>query len=254
MIHSKKTNKCGMITFRKSLEMWICRSSPIQNTHFLWHAGKVLCGWLVVRQPKTAGPSLETTTWTIRVTLDQLGCWSSIYGTFNSQRTWTWVRNHEKVNNMYFHVFYRLVSFATWLEDWMVSNSKTWPPEKTSETKNIFHKMHLDDVGARKEGENREEEGERKRGRADRERGRWMKQAAENPVMTAATRDNMPNPGSHFLLRRRLLWNSSSVANVTTRRERWRDRLLTPPSSFPSLSLPSSSPSWPSTLSCLWWG
>lgn len=51
----------------------------------------------------------------------------------------------------------------------------------------------------------------------------------------------MPNPGSHFLFHRRLLWNSSSMANVTTRREIDRREntqdLLTAPSPF-SFSLP----------------
>lgn len=55
--------------------------------------------------------------------------------------------------------------------------------------------------------------------------------------------NNMPNPGSHFLLHRRLLWNSSSMANVTRSRERWRERLHTPPSPIPSHFL-----LWPAPL------
>lgn len=52
--------------------------------------------------------------------------------------------------------------------------------------------------------------------------------------------NNMPNPRSHFLLHRRLLWNSSSVANVTTTRgTEGREKALGPPhSNPPSVSLP----------------
>lgn len=166
------------MTFADSLAKRICRSSQIQNTHFLWHAGKVLCGWLVVRQPKTAGPSLETTTWTIRVTPDQLVCSSSIYGTLNSQRTRTRFRNPEKVNNVYSDVFYWLLSLATWLEERMVSNIQTrreW--EKERKQKEI-----------KKEGSWQRVAGG----------GWWMKQAAENPAMTAATREQHAKPWKSF--------------------------------------------------------
>lgn len=200
-----------------------------------WHAGKVFCAWMAVQQPKTAGPSLETTTWTIKVTLAQIACSSAIYGTYNSRCTWTWVGNHQKTNNVYFQVIIRhdhdLISLATWLEDWLLSNCKTMAAKTffkkgRQNNTNIFHKINLGDEGVRKEVENRgKEKGEglRERGGGGWSRQQRIQQWRQRPE------NNMPNPGSHFLLHRRLLWNSSSVANVTTRRKDGKSSGPSPP-------------------------
>lgn len=62
-------------------------------------------------------------------------------------------------------------------------------------------------------------EGEsRKKQRSEwvREGGGWSRQQRLQQ-WRQRPESSMPNPGSHFLLHRRLLWNSSSVANVTMR-------------------------------------
>lgn len=189
-----------------------------------------------------------------RVTLDQLVCSSSIYGTLNSQHTWTWFRNYQKVNNVYFNVFYPVLSLDMWLEEWMVSNIKKWLPILKVKQKYFPQNIFRWRGGERGRWKQRE----RKSGSWRRGVGGWgwMKQQQRIQQWRQRPENNMPNPGSHFLLHRRLLWNSSSVANVTTRR-RGRGRKLRPfllySTPAPPLFLPLSSPSSPSTVSCLLW-
>lgn len=58
--------------------------------------------------------------------------------------------------------FYWLLSHATWLEEWTVSNIRTCLPKLFKKVrqnnKNIFHKMYFDDGGMRQKGEKRERE------------------------------------------------------------------------------------------------
>lgn len=66
-----------------------------------------------------------------------------------------------------------------------------------SETKS-FHKVYFDEKGVGEEGENRMREDGKDGGLTDRGRGMWMKQAAENPAMTAMTREQHAKPWKSF--------------------------------------------------------
>lgn len=65
-----------------------CRSRQIQNTHFLWHPGSLL-GFAGSAAGKDCRPLTGNNHRTIGVTLHQLVCSTSIYGTLNTRRTWT---------------------------------------------------------------------------------------------------------------------------------------------------------------------
>lgn len=115
-------SECGMMTFADSLAKRICRSSQIQNTHFLWHAGKVLCGRLVVRQPKNCRPltgnnHMNYQSHTRPISLLKFYLWNTEQSAYMNVVQEPW-----EMNNVYFHVFYWLLSLATWLEERMVSN------------------------------------------------------------------------------------------------------------------------------------
>lgn len=76
-----------------------------------------------------------------------------------------------------------------------------------------------------------------------------MKQQQRIQQWRQRPEDNMPNPGSHFLLHRRLLWNSRCTSNVTGGRGRGGENSLSlfrtySPTPFSTMSSPSSWAAW----------
>lgn len=73
--------------------------------------------------------------------------------------------------------------------------------------------------------------GEKKRGIADVEKKRRTEHAAW--AMTAATGEQMPDSGGHFLLHWRLLWNSGRVHHVTMEGREFAAQISFPPLTYP---------------------
>lgn len=203
------------------------RKLQIQKKEFLTCRESSL--WLVIWQPKSAGPWMETTTWTIRITPDQLVLFMEHWAVSKHEPA---SENREKISVI--NVFYVLLLFRRpWWGSRLCKYENMAANTSESETKS-FHKVYLNEKGV---GEERMEK--MAVWQAESERGGGGGWSSQQRIQQWRQRpeNNMPNPGSHFLFQRRLLWNSSSMANVTTRRETdgARGRSGPPRSPFPSL-------------------